>query len=387
MRFRVAIGVLGVLLLAAVVVQAQEGSRPYRVQLRLRAENDDNIFTRDDPKVESWKIIVQPEATVSYPTEQSYLGVNYRFSYIYYDNRPSDDTDLNHDLDVTASHAFSPRLSLSFQDVFRYGQEPEVTTESAVLQRNGDFGYNSANLAGIFSLNELTRLDGGFRYLYLRYDDEIVAASLDYDAYIVYLNANRVLRPTTTGVIGYRYEDYKYVTFTDRDRVSNILMAGVDQIFSPTVLSTLRVGWQAVNYDAEGVDDNDAPYADLSGTWMYSATGRLILGYRYSQESTDLGTFFSRGRQGVYTSLAQDLSPKLAMFLGASYDDDSYDAAESETESQDGSEEMVSVTARLAYAVREMFTLEAGYMYTDLSSDYGRGYDRNRYYLGARAVY
>ena len=387
MRFRIAIGVLGVLLLATCVVQAQEMARPYRVQLRLRAEYDDNIFTRDDPKQSSYKFIADPQLTLAYPTDQTFIGGNYRLGYVYYDDRPSDSDDINHDFDVTVSHAFSPRLSINFADIFWYGQEPEIMMGGSVLQRNGDFQYNSAALGGTYSINEVTRLDAAYRYVILQYAESDVAANLDHDTQVLSLDLSRVLQPTTTGVLGYRYESLKYDTFGDRDQDSQYFIVGADHIFSPQFLSSLNVGWQHVEYDSSALTSDDKPYADLSGTWSYSATGRLLVGFRFSQEPADVGTFVNQERAGLYASMSQDITPVLALYLAASYDDSKMDQSAEGGATQDGNEKLALFSARLEYMVREMLALETGYQYTDLDSDFNRSYDRNRFHVGLRAFY
>ena len=387
MRFRRVIGVLAMLLLATMVVEAQEMARPYRVQLRLRAEYDDNIFTRSEPKQESWKFIADPQLTLAYPTDQTFIGGNYRLGLIYYDDRPSDSEDINHDLDVTLSHAFSPRFSLSFTDIFRYGQEPEVITSGGgVLQRNGDFQYNSAALGGTFSIDEITRLGAAYRNIMLRYDEDEIAGRLDRDNHVASVDLSRVLRPTTTGTLGYRFEAVEYDEFTDRDQDIHTLIVGVDQIFSPQFLASLNAGWQYVDFSADAADTDDSPYADFSGTWTYSATGRMIVGFRYSQEPTDVGTYLNQERAGIYASVAQNLTPVLALYLAGSYDDTDMDQQVAGV-TQGGSENLALLSARLEYMVREMLAVETGYQYTDLDSDFNRGYDRNRFHVGVRAFY
>lgn len=386
MRFRRVIGVLAMLLLATLVVEAQEMARPYRVQIRLRAEYDDNIFTRNDPTHSSWKFIADPQFTLAYPTDQTFIGGNYRLGFIYYDDRPSDSEDINHDLDVTISHAFSPRFSLSFTDILRFGQEPEIIDSGLVMQRNGDFLYNSAALGGIFSIDEITRLGAAYRNILLRYDEDAIAARLDRDNHIWSADLSRVLQPTTTGVLGYRYELVRYDEFTAADQDIHTLIVGADQMFSPEFLASLKVGWQYVDYDAAGAGSDDSPYADLSGTWIYSPTGRMIVGFRYSQEPTDVGSYLSQERAGIYASVAQNLTPLLALYVAASYDNTDIEQ-QAAGAAAGGDENLTLLSARLEYKVQEMLAVETGYQYTDLDSDFNRSYDRNRFHVGLRAFY
>ena len=53
-----------------------------------------------------------------------------------------------------------------------------------------------------------------------------------------------------------------------------------------------------------------------------------------------------------------------------------------------GSDQLFLFGANVGFEINKFLTAEAGYNYDTLSSDFaGRGYDRNRLYLGLRAKY
>jgi len=124
---------------------ALEGVKPYQINNRLRLEWDDNVYQSESEKVDSVKIIEEVELLLNVRLEQSFLSLRYRPSFVWWDNREPDDTDLQHELDVIANHAFSPRLALSLVDTFRRGELPELVDRDVLVREEDDFIYNTAN--------------------------------------------------------------------------------------------------------------------------------------------------------------------------------------------------------------------------------------------------
>ena len=73
---------------------AREGAKPFQVNNRLRFEYDDNIYQSENDKESSFKIIEELEFLVNFNLQNTYIGVRYRPSYVWWDERPSDSTDF-----------------------------------------------------------------------------------------------------------------------------------------------------------------------------------------------------------------------------------------------------------------------------------------------------
>ena len=78
---------LGVVLVVAQPAMAREGGFPYKLMNRLRVEYDDNYDeVADDPK-SSFKVIEELELAVDVNLQQTFIGINVRPSFVWWENR------------------------------------------------------------------------------------------------------------------------------------------------------------------------------------------------------------------------------------------------------------------------------------------------------------
>lgn len=368
-------------------VSPEDRGQILNAELRTRVEYDDNVWTyRSEDEVDSFKVILQPRVKLNYPIETSHLAADYRFSYIWYDDREPDEEDLAHDLDVAASTEFSPRLQASISDTFRVAQDPELDPNNINRLRDEDFLYNSTNLGMKYQLTETLDVALNGRYLFYQYDEDSVAEALDRDTYVLGADLLKKINPTTTGVVSYRFQDTSYDT-TMKDSTSNFLFAGVDHAFTSRLITSLRAGFENRSFDADYRGDDNAPYVDVSATYNLTAKTGVTGGYRLSLSETDIGNYLKSEHHGLYLQIQQEITRRINLYLAGQYDLNNYDNEDSVDGSGDGDETWWRLTARLAYKITEMVSAEAGYMFNDLNSDFDRSYDRNRIYLGLRVTY
>jgi hypothetical protein len=368
-------------------VSPEDRGQILNAELRTRVEYDDNVWTyRSEDEVDSFKVILQPRVKLNYPIETSHLAADYRFSYIWYDDREPDEEDLAHDLDVAASTEFSPRLQASISDTFRVAQDPELDPSNINRLRDEDFLYNSTNLGMKYQLTETLDVALNGRYLFYQYDEDNVAEALDRDTYVLGADLLKKINPTTTGVVSYRFQDTSYDT-TMKDSTSNFLFAGVDHAFTSRLITSLRAGFENRSFDADYRGDDNAPYVDVSATYNLTSKTGVTGGYRLSLSETDIGNYLKSEHHGLYLQIQQEITRRINLYLAGQYDLNNYDNEDSVDGSGDGDETWWRLTARLAYKITEMVSAEAGYMFNDLNSDFDRSYDRNRIYLGLRVTY
>ena len=81
---------LCVSLFAIFAVQGAQAmvAKPYQINNRLRVEYDDNINQTETDKDASWKVIEEVEFLVNFNLQNTYVGLRYRPSYVWWDNRP-----------------------------------------------------------------------------------------------------------------------------------------------------------------------------------------------------------------------------------------------------------------------------------------------------------
>jgi len=362
--------------------------RDFQLKNRLRFEYDDNINESKNNKQDSFKIEEELELIYNMNFEQSYVGLRYRPSFVWWDNRPSDSTDLHHDFDLDLSHTFSPRLTLSVKDSFLYAQQPELMDRGVTVRENDDYIYNRANADLSYLLRPQTRLEVGGRYNLLRYDNNKVSNLEDYDIYAGGATLRHQVSADTTISGDLRVEDITY-DGPNRDSTSEYIGGGVENTFNPSFIGSLRAGLQHKDFSASSIDAQNQPYVDGAVTFLPSPRTRLSAGVGYSMFEADVYPYANQDRTLVYASVAHDLTGKISLFLTGSYQDSSYSGDQSvdqSLKSKDGSEEIIQVSASATYKVNRNNWIEAGYQFINLNSDVREDFDRNRVSVGWRTT-
>jgi hypothetical protein len=369
-------------LFALVVVQsalAREGSKPYQINNRLRVEYDDNINQTENNKDNSWKIIEELEFLVNFSLQNTYVGVRYRPSYIWWDNRPSGgSSDFQNELDFILNQTFSPRLNLSVVDTLRRGESPKTITASNGVPEdvNGDFYYNTLNATLGYLLRPTTRLEMAGRYVTQRYDDEVYSDSDNFDLYVGGLTLRHQLVPETTLIGEFRGESVEY---DGPDRGSKSLYAGggVEQIFSPNLIGSVVGGYQKKDFNENSIGSESTPYVDASATFLPSPATRISAGAGYSMFETEVFPFASQDRAQMFASIAHDFTARLSLYLSGSYIIGSYsadqalpepDPANPSVTAKGGDEDTAMFSTRLTYQLNRSNWLEAGWQYVNFDS-------------------
>lgn len=368
-------------LFALIVIQgawAREGAKPFQINNRLRVEWDDNIYQTESDKDDSWKIIEEVELLVNFNLQNTYVGIRYRPSYIWWDDRPSDSTDFQNELDFVLNQTFTPRLSLSLVDTLRRGESPKLYDDKGELVReNSDFYYNTLNGTLGYLLRPTTRLELSGRYIAQRYDEDAYADSDDFDLYVAGLTLRHQLVPETTLIGEFRGET---VDYEGPDRGSDSIYAGggVEQIFSPNLIGNVVGGYQEKSFNDKDIDSESSPYVDASATFLPSPATRISAGAGYSMFETEVYPFASQDRSQFYASIAHDFTARLSLYLSGSYIIGSYDAeqvvspadeANPAVSAKGGDETTAQFSTRVSYQINRSNWLEAGWQYVDFDSD------------------
>lgn len=387
-RLFVCLLILGVMQGVAV---AREGSKPYQVINRLRVEYDDNIYQEEKDQNSSFKIIEEVELRLSANLDNTFLGLRYRPSFVYWENRDPDKTDFNHDVDLVINQRFTPRLSLSLLDTLRRGELPELIDGNIVVREKDDFWYNTANATLGYQIRPQTKLEAAGRYIFLRYDDETVSDTEDFDLFVGGLTLRQMIIPETTVLGELRAEQIEY---EGPDRGSRSLFAGLglEQTFSPSLLGSVRGGYQSKEFDKSDLGSQSVPYGDVALTFLPSPATRVTAGAGYSMFETDLYPFASQDRTQIFGSLAYDITARVAFYLSAAYTMSEYDASQAVEEGlvKSGDDNYLQLSTRVTFKVNRSNWIEAGWQYVDFESgvktvagdEYRESFERNRLDLG-----
>jgi hypothetical protein len=367
-----------------IALAADGSSHNFEVNNRFRIGYDDNIYESKDDATDSFKLIEEVELLVNFNLEQSYVGLRYRPTYQYVADREPDDSDFHHDFNIVVTHEFTPRLSLSAKDTFIISEQPQLMDRGAVIRENGDYSYNVADGTVVYLLKPETRIDVGGRYTLLRYDDDVVSETEDFDIYAVGASIRQQLSGTSAAALEYRREDVQYEG-PDRGSVSDFAGVSVEQAFNPNLVAVARAGYQMKSFEDDAIDDSTAPYGDVSVTLMPSPATRITAGAGYSMYESDVFPYANQDRTTMFLSLAHDLTARVSCYLSGTYYMGEYDKSEAIAPvASDGEEDVSQLGARVSYKVNRSNWLEAGWQYLNLSSDVREEFDRNRLELGWR---
>lgn len=381
-------GALIVALWMPLVSMGAEGARSFQLHNRLRVEYDDNIRDEETNKDASWKIIEELELLVNFNLENTFISFRYKPAFVWWDNRPEEDTDLHHDFDFIFNHTFSPRLSLSIKDTLRYAELPEQIDTGVVLRERSDYLYNALNGTLAYQVRPQSRLEFSGRYNLLRYDESDVGDLEDYDMLVAGITVRHNVLPETALLLDTRYEDISYEKYDayDRGSASSQIGLGAEHMFSPNLLGNMRFGYHYKDFNDNDLSSSSEPYADLSMTFIPSPATRLTLGAGYSMLEADIFPFASQDRTRVFVGMAHDVTARISVNLVGSYIHSSYDADQALAVEgynvEDGSEDAIQVSARTTYRINRTNWLEAGWQFITLDSDLRQDYDRNRISLG-----
>jgi len=187
--------------------------------------------------------------------------------------------------------------------------------------------------------------------------------------------------------------NYEKVEYDGPDRGSDSLYVGggLEQIFTPRLLGSVRGGYQRKEFNDDAISSEDAPYVDGSLTLLPFKNLRLTAGVGYSMYEADIFPFASQNRLKTYASVAYDITSRLSWYLTGGYTLGDYEAQQAirgdaryDGRIKDGEEETIQVSTRIAYQLNRHNWIEAGWQYVDFQTDYEFRvpYERNRLHLG-----
>lgn len=409
---------VGLLALGASALYAAETStlnkmqntKAWSVQATLRGFYDDNIAGVPNNPTESFGFSVNPSLDYGFAGDQTSFNVGYQMTGRFFNKRDlnrSDKSDFTHVFDADFSHAFSPRLDFTASESFVIGQEPDTIGNSASpvpIEGDNIRNYFSVGLNG--DITELLGFSVGYNNSI--YDYDALFNSLYYDRmeHSVRLDSQWKFRPQTTGVVGYTYLQNGYtengflpgsaILTESRDNQGHRFYLGANQIFSPTLSGSVRVGLEAYDYiNVPSSDLETSPYFEGSLRYQYQTATSIEVGARYSRTAASgtqfSGTSFIRDMETIsfYGSVKHQLVQQLFVTGTAGIVQSTFNAPGVlvGVTPIDG-EDFLNYTLGLdlSYQFNPNLSGHLGYNYDQLQSDpLGRDYDRNRVYVGVTA--
>lgn len=369
----------------------EEKGKPFTITAQVRQEYDDNVYTQDAYREESWKTQFIPTFIFNYPMDRTLISARYTFGLTYFWDRPGDDVDFSHELVGRVAHTFTERFDIDVRDRFVYNYEPDLRNPGTTRFVDGNYIINDFSAFSRFQW--LPRFGNTLEYnnRIVDYDSGEISTFEDRMEHTFNLENRWQVLPTTVAVLGYRFNLVEYDQLPKSSH-SHFVMGGADHKLSDVWVVSARGG--AEFRDFEEGNDAVAPYFSLSTTYMYAPGSSAGLFYTHSLSLTDVGLYTVQMSDtigfNVYHAITPDFGIRIASaFSWGDYDaDNTIDREFDGIEAEDFDEFSMYLDAAFSYTINEHFSAELGYIFSHLDSGLqGRDYDRNRYYIGLRGTY
>lgn len=369
------------------------GQRDIDFSAAFRMSYTDN---RDAEREEedNFAISIKPRIRALLDRRRGWLDFYYAPAYRYWSN-PSElqnETELHHDVGLSASYFPVRRIRLRLKDVYGYTDDPAIQDEGTTIREDGSYMFNRGEALLGLLLTKRTSLEITGRNTIKRYEAEDIRDDANEDMSAVSAAFKQEVAERLFVFAGAESTAFDYETSYDLERGFDVVsyFAGVDRQFSKFWSAAIRAGSTTLEYDDEELGSRDAPYGNLSAVLMPEKTTRISLGAAYALRESDVYPFASQQRTQFSTKLSHEIGRSgLSVGLGAVYGRGVYEADmvsssapdESFVDKREGVEIMMRVGGEIKYSVGDKYSVKLGQSYEDVSSDVDVDFDRNVTFL------
>jgi hypothetical protein len=375
---------------------------PFRITLTVRGGYDDNSSTSSTSGQGSAFISSTVNLNYDFGSPRTRLSLQVGGGITdYFDRKDQSGPDYNAYLGLSLRHSFSARLILNVTAYASYQAEPDFSIGTGLNRRSGNYFYTNDRFSVTYLWAPRFSTDTSYTFGTLLYDNSGASGAGSFENRIENTFSNDfrfLLWPTTTLVAQYRIQFVSYQN-NDTDAINQYILGGFDHTFSPRFRITYRGGLQIRSSDSTQTiqvlipvppffttetihtsTDSAAPYFEGTATYEVAKKTSLTWTSRYSIEEPDIPgqtgrTTFRTGLEGTH-----NWTPRISSRVAMYYSHDHYAPS---SISPSFNEDSIDMALSLRYAITRYLGIETGYNYTDILSDIsGRGYSRNRVYLG-----
>ena len=360
---------------------------PIKIYAGVSGGYDDNVNTQQGSKqgsaFTSGNIIL--DYTFGDPRLQLILNAGAGGSYYYeHVNGQSYDIDLKGAFGIT--YKSSPRLTLGSTLLVDYLTEPDFNAPGGLNSRSGNYLYTTDKIFVAYEWSQRFSTKTSYTFEAFNYENNTVGALSNRVSNVFGNEFHFQLVPTTSLVAEYRYS---IVTYADAllDSTTHFALGGIDHTFNPRLSASIRGGAEFRSYDSDG--DRTAPYFEGSATYLVGKRVTVSWNNHYGLEEPDFAGAQSRTtfRSGLQTKF--NLTSRITSSIDLYYVHDQYHALTSGPVMTPGfTENAFDGGLSLRYAITPLLGVQAGYHYTNISSDnQGRDYSRNRVSAGVSLTF
>ncbi|HTR42769.1 MAG TPA: outer membrane beta-barrel protein [Pseudomonadales bacterium] len=403
-------------------VTAMDASRVWSVSGTLRGFYDSNYTTTPQSQY-SWGFEVSPSISIIIPLQQTELGLRYTYGLYYYqarENQGANPIDQTQNVNLWIDHAFTERWEGKVQDVFNYGQEPQLSATGGLPYRvQSSYLQNIGTLSLHTEWSALFSTDLSYNNTLLQYEDNqgnisdpSLAGFLNQLDNGAFLNLNYQYLPDLSFLVGYQFTFNQYTAGqqigygqTPSDIYNSDSLNNYSQNFylggkynaNRNLDANVQIGATYVdNYNLPSFSTQSStawyPYANIALTYTYLPGSYAQLGFTEDVGASDTpNPDHSNGSittyqltSVVYGTINHKFTPHLTGSVIGRYQYGIYEGGASDGDGQ----AWYSLGLNLSYSLNEYLSLDGGWNYDYVATTSALpGYHRNVTYLGITATY
>lgn len=357
---------------------APKDSDPFKFSISVSGEYTDN---RDATKAEesNFDTYVTPGIDLIIKDKRANLDLYYEPAYR---NRSDpgllqNNDQLQHNLGLNGEYKFIPALSLLLRERFNYTDDPSVQEGGTTLRRDQSFNLNRLETGLSYKMSRRSHTDLMGRHSIKRFDDATISKESNEENLAVSLASWRQVSRTLGVVAEAEASAFEYDNSTVERGFSALTgKIGGDQVFSGNFRGGLRLGWKTLDYEANDLGSENAPFVDLSLRMSTAPSTRITAGLSHVLRNSDVYPFASQKYTDFSTRFEWDAVANTTLGLGSTYRVGDYDSeslsSKAKTVAQgaktSGEETAVLITADVACNLDPIGTIKLAQHFEDLDS-------------------
>lgn len=358
--------------------------KPFTFSFAIREGYDDNLFTTETNRAESFYTNVAGGVNYTAETSRLQLTAALNGGVTYYYTRPGTKNDYTGAINIEGTYKLTPRLTLNFSTNTAYLAQPDLEVAGTSARNNGDYMFSSTTVAGMYQWSDKFSTDTKYNFTPFIYVESSLNDSQGRIEQTLGQSFRWLVLPKTTGVVEYRVNPVTYYS-APLDNLGQFFLLGVDQVFSSKFRVTARGGAEYRSYNADNENpDYFGPYGELNGSYEYQKNSSIGLNLRYGTEASGLNGAATRQTFRVGFNAVQGITAKLSFQGGLNYQNNFYNEFDKQNLTPAFYENVIEFSLGANFKITKNLILQGGYTYTvDMAPESEQlSYQRNVAFLG-----
>lgn len=273
-------------------IPEEELGQAFTVKIGGGVYHDSNIFGGATGEISSMVYRLSPSLSYnSSVSPQTFMSASYDFNYDHVVDRPLNKSLSSHFLKGRMAHSINPRSEIDVNVSYSMVQNPESLLAGVPLNTDQSFDSSQVDFSYSGTLSQRMGFTFKGRNSTFGYDLANLSTQLDRNEFLFGVSADYAYAETTKLLGEYRYQNVAYVTGGAlKDKDSNYLLAGFDHAPNEKTLISMRAGMEMRS--RSGAPDDDAPYAEITGSYRYTENSFVSAGYvRTIEENSNVDLY------------------------------------------------------------------------------------------------